>query len=372
MSSFTLNPVDKLFRDKSDFELAISSGGATSALAGAGTLLACELAGIRSFRRIGGVSGGSLVTVLRSLGVPNVELVKMALTTEFSDHLCLKHGIAGALKALRNFGRVETECHEGGDTYTTWQMTGLYGSDGLGALIEAKAMEVGRDPNDWPASFWTMATTKDGSQVYFCKDGVFLIRLNGDVTQLTDKPPPVALAVRFSCTIPGVLAALEYKGMLLFDGALSRDGLCPVGMLIRHFGADPYKIIACRVGEDSLKPVSGRLHRFARRVWRVHPMFHWGPETAGVIEFRPQIEHVHSLKFKLSTDEKWLAILVSFEACLGQLALEGLLSDEALAKSQEIFKGFGFWRDAQPAPIGAPQVLSRRVERCLTEHGLYY
>ena len=370
MSSIITNT--GLAKDKRDFELAVSSGGATSALAGAGTLLACELAGIQSFRRIGGVSGGAIVTVLKSLGLPNVELVKLALTTEFSDHLCLKHGIAGALKALRNFGKVEAECHEGEDTYTTWQMTGLYGSDGLGAFIDQKAREVGRDPNEWPESYWTMATLKDGSQVYFCKDGVYIIRAKGDVLKISDRPPPVALAVRFSCTIPGVLAALEYKGMLMFDGALSRDGLCPVGMLIRHFQADPYKIIACRVGEDSLKPVSGRLHRFARRVWRVHPLFHWGPETAGVIEFRPQIEHVHSLKFKLSDDEKWLAILVSFESCLSQLALEGLVDDAALAKSQEIFKGFGFWRDAQPAPIGAPQLLSRRVERCLTEHGLYY
>ncbi len=369
MSSFTQGPTST--KDKNDFELVVSSGGATSALAGAGTLLACELAGIHSFRRIGGVSGGAIVSVLKSLGLSNVELVKMALKTEFADHICLKDGVAGALNALRNWGKVEAECHGAQDTYTTWKMTGLYGSDKLGALIDKKAVEAGRDPNVWPESYWTMATEKDGSQVYFCKDGVYRIRVNGGVTKISDTPPPVALAVRFSCTIPGVLAAIEYKGMVLFDGALSRDGLCPVGMLIRHFGADPYKVIACRVGEDSLKPVSGRLHRFARRVWRVHPEFHWGPETAGVIEFRPQIEHVHSLKFKLSDDEKWLAILVSFEACLSQLALEGLLSDEALAKSQEIFKGFGFWRDAQPASIGAPQLLSQRVERCLAEHGLY-
>lgn len=371
MSSRLVGPADQRNRDKGDFELAVSSGGATSALAGAGTLLACQVAGIDRFRRIGGVSGGSLVTVLKSLGLSNVDLVKLALTTEFKDHLCLKHGIVGAIKGLRNLGAKEVDCHTGQEKYATWKVTGFYGSDGLGAFIEQRASEAGYSAEVWPASFWTMATTKDGSQVFFDKDGVTLIRINGDVVKLDDKPPPVATAVRFSCTIPGVLAALEYKDMLMFDGALSRDGLCPVGLLIRHFGADPYKMIACRVGEDSLKPVSGRLHRLARRIWRIHPEFHWGPETTGVIEFRPQIEHVHSLKFELSTDEKWLAILVSFESCLSQLALEGLLDEEALRKSQDIFKGFGFWRDAQPAPLGAPQLLTNRVERCLIEHGLY-
>ena len=374
MSSFQKFP---LVRDKSDFELAISSGGATSVLGGAGTLLACEIAGIHTFRRIGGVSGGAIVSSLKALGVPTTRLLQLALSCDFSDHLCLQHGIMGAIKGLSNsFSKVIRKEDETCQTseepdHVTWKVTGLYGSDGLGAYIEGQAVEVGRTKSEWPESYWTMATTKDGSQVVFTRDGVFHIKLNGQMTQLSTTPPPLATAVRYSCTIPGVLAALEYKGNLLFDGALSRDGLCPVGMMIRHFGADPYKIIACRVGEDSLKPVSGRLHRMARRIWRVHPEFHWGPETTGVIEFRPQIEHVHSLKFKLSTDEKWLAILVSFEACLGQLAIEGIADADALARARSIFKGFGYWRDAQPAPIGAPQLLSQRVERCLADHGLF-
>lgn len=376
MSSYPRPPVMGLL-GKSDYELAISSGGATSILGGAGTLLACELAGIHRFRRIGGVSGGAIVTSLASQGVPTRRLIQLALTTEFADHLCIKHGIIGAINGLRhlfksNSPSTDESCQPSQQPeHVTWKVTGLYGSDGLGAFIEERGAEVGCSPEVWPESYWTMATTKDGSQVVFMKDGVYLIRLNGDITKLADKPPPLATAVRYSCTIPGVLAALEYKGMLLFDGALSRDGLCPVGLLIRHFDADPYKMIACRVGEDSLRPVSGRLHRLARRIWRVHPEFHWGPETTGVIEFRPQIEHVHSLKFKLSTDEKWLAILVSFEACLSQLALEGLLEGENLRRSQEIFKGFGYWRDAQPAPLGSPQLLSQRVEACLREHGLF-
>jgi hypothetical protein len=168
-----------------------------------------------------------------------------------------------------------------------------------------------------------------------------------------------------------VLAAIEYKDMMLFDGGLSRDGLCPVGFLIKLFGADPKKIIACRVGEDTLKPVSGRLTRFARWIWQVHPEYHWGPETAGVIEFRPEISHVHSLKFELTPDEKWLAILVSFEAACMRFALQGMLHGEGLYRVQKILNDLGQWRDYIPAPAGAPQLLADRAAKIFTEHELY-
>ena len=80
---------------------------------------------------------------------------------------------------------------------------------------------------------------------------------------------------------------------------------------------------------------------------------------------------MHSLKFALSRDEKWFAILVSLDAALSRLAMEGILTGSRLAEAREIFERIGYWRDAVPAPIGSPQLLSNRVERCLNEHGLF-
>ena len=355
-----------------EFELAVSSGGATSVLAGAGSIVACELSGIRRFRRVYGVSGGAIFGSIASAGLSASEVLHLVLDTQFADHVTFNDGILRALrkacKRLRGLpsgypGKVFEQEH------AEWHVSGLMGSGRLGRFIVGHLERHG--VQGWPQPFCTMATTKDGSQVVFNKDGVYLNSVSGEFSQLADKPVPVEMAVRASATIPGVIAAIEYKGMMLFDGGLSRDGLCPVGLFIRNFDANPRKIIACRVGEDNLKPVSGRLHRFARWIWQVHPEFHWGPECTGVMEFRPDIEHVHSLKFALTRDEKWLAILISFEVAAARLALEGILAGDGLAKTRSIFYELGYWRDYMPAPAGSEQILANRAERVFAEHGLY-
>jgi len=357
--------------DLGGFEVAISSGGATAVLGGVGAFLALDLAGITRLRSIGGVSGGAIVSSLKAAGLSTTRLLHLGLDTEFGEHLSIERGFLGSARVLNAFKHNDKYAASHDGKHPSWPITGIYGSDGLGAYIERNVRELGNCNGAWPETYWTMATTKNGSQVFFNKDGVFLFKQDGEMVQLSHEPVPLQTAVRFSCTIPGIMAALQFQDIFMFDGALSRDGLCPIGVLIRSFGADPRKIIACRIGEDNLRPVSGRLHKLARRVWRVHPEFHWGPETAGVIEFRPQIEHVHSLKFALSRDEKWFAILVSLDAALSRLAMEGILTGSRLAEAREIFERIGYWRDAVPAPIGSPQLLSNRVERCLNEHGLF-
>lgn len=370
MTSF--NNLDHVVEPKADYELAVSSGGATAVLAAAGTILACDVAGIRRFRRVYGVSGGAIFGAVVATGISSQQTLHMVMETNFSEHVTINDGIWKALRKsirrLQNFPRA----YPGNifrQSHSEWNSTGLLGSAKLGRYVRHRMQDQGLGV--WPEPFCTMATTKDGSQVIFNKDGVYLNSIDGSFSQLADKPVPVELAVRASATIPFIIAAVEYKGLMLFDGALSRDGLCPVGLFIRHFDANPRKIIACRVGEDNLKPVSGRVHRLARWLWRVHPDYHWGPETAGVIEFRPEIEHVHSLKFHLTRDEKWLAVLISFECAAARLALEGILAGEQLAKVQSIFYELGYWRDYMPAQAGSPQVLADRAEAVLKEHGLY-
>jgi len=370
-----------------EYDLVVSSGGPAAVLCGVGTLFACDLAGIK-FRRLGGVSGGAIATAYSSCGVPARELVALSLNSEFGANLNPEQGLLRMIRKLRRKQQLadpnqsvgssiaasfEDGCGCVGVECKSRPRTGLYGSEPLGRYIDKLIRRrVGaNDEEFWPANYWTMATTKDGGQVVIDADGVTLFSTSGERLVLSDKPMSLGTAVRASCTIPGILAALEYKGMLLFDGALSRDGICPVGVQIRHYGADPKRIIACRVNEDALTPVSGRLHRLARRLWRVHPDFSWGEETAGVIEFRPLVDHVHTLKFHLSRDEKWLAIMVAFESCLSTLALRGILRGDALNTAQSVFESLGFWRDAHPREVGEPQVLTQRIEACLSEHGLF-
>lgn len=357
---------------KDGYELAVSSGGATAVLAGAGANAACSMSGITIARNFG-VSGGGIFSAVVATGVDARQALHITMETDFTKYVTFQDGLAHAVRrGLGNVLRrgVETIVEPAGPKeYADWHVTGLLGSNNLGKFVLNEARQ--RGIQGWPEKFVTMATTRDGSAVVFNKDGVFLCDNLGKKTQLSAYPAPLELAVRSSATIVGVIAATEYKGMMLFDGGLSRDGLCPVGIMIRHFGSNPRKIIACRVGEDRLSPVSGRLHRLARVLWQVHPDFHWGPETTGVIEFRPQIEHVHSLKFNLTSDEKWLAVLVSFEAATARLALEGLLAGEQLDKVQGLFDALGYWRDYIPAPAGEKQDLAARAEKVFADHGLY-
>lgn len=352
-----------------DLELAVSSGGSAAVLAGVGTFVACELAGIYKWRRLFGVSGGAVITSLAACGMSAKGMISMALAVDFDGLITWREGILYPFFRLLGTSRSEGSELIFDPDWRETHWTGLFGTCGLNRIICELTRQFGME-SKWPENFTTMATTRDGSQVVFNNEGVFHLTLDGARVQLTDKPVPLAFAVRASSTIPGVLAALEFKGVTLYDGAMSRDGLCPVGLLVRNFGADPRKILACRVGEDNLKPIMGRLHRAARIFWRVHPNFHWGPETAGVMEFRPAIDHVQTLKFKLSPDEKWYAILTSFEACVARLAVEGLLFGEKLKEAREIIASLGYWRDAVPSPIAEPQRIAINAERVFREHGL--
>lgn len=364
--------------DLTGFDLTISSGGAAAVLGGTGAVVGAQLAGLHSWRRLGGVSGGSLVSAMVASGLDSNELLRLATESRFAAYLTASHGLVGFLPRMFGWKFGAPEHNRPHQANCRWN--GLFGSDNLGLLVEKVIMDRGDKQaglfcpaaggTRWPLNLWTMATTRDGSQVVFDKEGVHMVTTNGHKFRISDEVAAVGTALRASCTIPGIMASVDYRGIRLYDGAMSRDGICPVGLQIRHFGADPSKVIAVRIGEDLHKPILGRIHTAARVLCGVHPDFHWGPETEGVIECRPQIDHVHTLKFVVSDDEKWLAILIGFEAMLSQLALNGILQGERLLRARSILKCIGFWRDAIPQPIGRYQPLAQRIKSCFTEHGL--
>lgn len=378
MTSTKPQPLQALGPNINDsFHVHVSSGGVVSVLAGIGVFCACKIAGV-DVRFVGGVSGGSIVTAIRALGFTEEEMVHIGIHDDFSNHISAKGGIFGSIGELKRIRKIagdllkrarESKVTEE-EICETWHSTGLLGTVGLGDFFKKKAAEKGMS-NKWPAGYWNIATTSDGSQVVFTENGYFMVKPDDSIVQLSDKPAPLWKTIRASSAIPVIMTAMELDGLLLFDGAMSRDGLCPSTVLIRHFGLDPHKLIACRSGEDSNHFIFGPTQRAIRKVWGIGPNYHWGPEGTGAIEFRPQIDHIHSLKFQLSSDEKWLAILIAFFDCLAALSFRGLLSQEELREANTIFNDIGYWRDLRPAPYGSEPVLSDRAQRVFAEHGLY-
>jgi len=348
-----------------EYYLTISSGGTAAVLGGLGALLGCYAAGIKRFRMLGGVSGGSIISSLAASGLDSKQLLHLGMELDFGK--CVSFW-GDAWSLLNPFAARRPQERSGA---ANWRITGLYGTDALADFLNNNYGDEGGKNNSWPASYWTMATTRKGEPVVIKSDGVHLIGQDGKVQKLSDQPPSLATAVRMSCTIPGVISAFRHKGYFLFDGALSRWGICPVGLQVSHFGCDPHKIIACHINEDSKDPLAGRFHSACRFSWGVTAARNWGPETAGIIEFSPHIQHVHTLKFNLSREDKWLAILIGFESCVARLALEGILSGENLNKVRKLMVDLGYWRNAVPAELGAPQPLADRIEACLRDYQLF-
>ena len=70
-----------------EFHLVCSSGGSRAILGSAGVLLACNQAGIKRFKSIGGISGGSVPTVLFSSGMDAKKCLSTAMEMDFSSLL---------------------------------------------------------------------------------------------------------------------------------------------------------------------------------------------------------------------------------------------------------------------------------------------
>lgn len=348
-----------------EFYLTVGSGSPAALLSGLGTMLACWAAGLTQFRMMGGVSAGAVITALAHWLKP-VQLAHVILPIKFDDRISFR---ADLLRLWRSISGDSEEVCKSGPDIEEWRITGLLSTRGIATCIE-NSLRLGCGDVRWPTTFWTMGTTKDGDRVIFKEDGVYLIEADGKVLQLSDKPPPLQAAVRISCTIPIVMAALRYKGRFLFDGALSRDGLCPVGVQVREFGINPRKIIACYLGDDSNEPFFGTFHSLCRGFWGVDTFRYWGPEAAGVIASRPLIEHLHALKFNLTQDDKWLAILLSFEACAARLALEGLLTGERREHVQKLLLELGEWRSMNHHN-SRPNGLAEHAEKCMAAYGLF-
>lgn len=103
------------------------------------------------------------------------------------------------------------------------------------------------------------------SHVLFTSIGVWEYGFDGSVTQISDVPAPVGIAIRATRAIPGLLESVHYRGRLLFDGSLSPFGGCPVAWVRKHFLAEDQTVVRCssvgksRVRESMLVDLGRRL-----------------------------------------------------------------------------------------------------------------
>lgn len=300
--------------------LVCGAGGSRAILGSAGAIVACELAGMNDWVSMGGISGGSIPTVMLAAGGDPIEMMNMAVEIDFAS-LVPRH--ATPLRLLIAFllkNRFEyTRPHKG-----------VLGSEKLGEWMDARIPV-------WPKKFWTMAVV-GRTQVVFTADGVFQYLADGSSRMISDKPAPVGLAIRATCAVPGIIDAVPYQGRWLFDGALSWDGLCPVGLVQRVFGADPNEIVACDVGDEPT-----RWNAMVTWFWKLVCGGHCVPPDntvnytgSGVLMMEPSVTSVRSLQFTLTTEDKWEAVQSGFQEAVGEMAAAGVLTGAKLAELQAI------------------------------------
>lgn len=329
-------------RSPAAFNLVISSGGSRAILGGAGAIAGLDLAGITEWQSIGGISGGSIPALMLAGGATPSTLIKRAMECDFRSLVERKAGIVGTIIAFLMKERNEVR--------NPRPVEGIISTEKMAEFIDSF------HPT-WPEKFWTVAASGT-SQIMFTADGVHEYRADGAIIQLSDKPASVGLAIRATCTIPGIISAVKFGDHYLYDGAHSKDGLCPVGIPIRYFGAPANKTIACCLGDEFSTGVIGVARRFWRWVWSVPADPDWGPETRGVISVRPKITHIHALKFTLSQDQKWLAVLLGFRATVYRLHREGLLKGERLEKVNALLREIGNFDAVPLASVGNEQRLA--------------
>lgn len=339
--------------DLPELHLVCGSGGSRAILAGAGAILALNVAGHKRFKSVGGISGGSIPTVLLAAGYDAKELTHRALDIDFSSMLT-RHG--GILKIVLAY--FMQRWYE-----RTRPPKGVLSSEKLGTFIESLA-------NGWPKGYWTMAVYGT-SQYVFTDHGVFEIKEDGTVVTISATPGPLGIAVRGSCAVPGIIDAVPYNGVMLHDGALGPEGRCPVGIPIRFFGARRDQIVAMDVGEDESK-ASKRVHR----IWRIICGGECVPnnqepltEEGGLIVITPTVTNFRSLQFTLTRDQKWQAVMSGFMGALPALKSAGVLTGAGLEAANEIQARF---QAIQFVCEGAEEgVLSEMTEELMAKHNLY-
>lgn len=319
-SNNALFPASGLQHHESDeLHLVGGGGGSRAILALSGIIFALHKAGLLpKLRTIGGISGGAFGTLLLAAGMSPEEIVQQAIAIDFQGLLDSHAGILRLLYTALFKERFET----------TRPQSSIYSTERVGAWVDERV-------SVWPDKYWTMAIDGETGrhQILFTACGVYRIAEGGKVEQISDKPPRLSDAIRGSIALPGFIAPQEWNGIRLVDGALTWDGSCPIGLAVRHFDAVPNTVLAGYFADHKqsglLKKLIYAWEDFQRRDYpwseQQRDPARWASKGAAVIHPR---FYFPTMKFSFSTEEKWEAVIKSFQSTARALLLTGKIDME--------------------------------------------
>lgn len=336
-------------------DLICGAGGSRAILGTSGALLASHALEFDAWRTIGGVSGGSIPSLMLAAGKKAPEITRLVIEIDFNSKLTPKTHLLGLWWAF-----FLKEC--------AWKRRtnrGVLTSEKLGTLINELVPT-------WPEKYWTVGVAEDGTQVLFTSSGVFEYKSGRPVRMIQDKPADVGLAIRATCAVPGVISAVPFRNMDLLDGALADEGRCPVRVAKEQLGARPGNIVAIDVGEGTAE-AQAREHWFFRGLRRLvcgsccEPDEGPAVDTDGVVLITPDASAVQSLEFKLTPDQKWQTLMAGFVAAVENLSGTGWISPDRIAHGREIVEAFrAIERNSKK-----PGELAEATSALLTKRGLF-
>lgn len=300
--------------------LIIGQGGTRAILTGLGATLALKMAGLTRWSTVGGISGGAIPAILMANNAHPLMVLDKLLALDFTQLLL-------PVKSAGNRNAEFAALKEGERTpahrfAARLLRRGMKCTGKLGEIIE-------REVKTWPEAFWTMAVSEN-SHVMFTSTGVFEYGFDGSFEILSDQPAPIALAIRATCAVPGLLEAVEYRGRYLFDGALSPLGESPVAWVREKFFAESGMVVSCvSTGKDSgrhnfLSDLARRL--ILKNAARVKPDA--GQEAD--ISIAPYVPELNALRFMMSESQKKIGLLAGFNAAAAELSRNSGLFQEGV------------------------------------------
>lgn len=310
-----------------ELNLVCGAGGSRAILGVTGALVASHALKFEDWRTIGGVSGGSIPSLMLAAGYSPQEIARLVIEIDFNSKLTPKTHLLGLWWAF-----FLKEC--------AWKRRtneGVLTSEKLGSFVDELVPT-------WPEKYWTVAVAGD-RQLLFNSKGVFEYKSGQPQKQISDRPAPVGLAIRATCAVPGVISAISYNGLHLLDGALADEGRCPVGVVKEQLGGAHGSIVAIDVGEGTQEALS-REHWFFKALRRLvcGPCCDPDPndpvDSDGVLVITPDASAVQSLEFKLSPDQKWQALMSGFIATVNSLAATGWIDPQFVAQGRSIVETF--------------------------------
>lgn len=300
--------------------LIIEQGGTRALVTGMGATLALKIAGLKDWSTIGGISGGSIPAILMAAGLNPLAALEGILECDFSQ--LFQPSKKGGADPASAFAAVQEGERAPAHKFVARMLRkGMMHTDKLGELIEDKV-------KTWPESFWTMATSEN-SHVLFTSERVIEYGFDGSITVLQEGPAPIALAIRATCAVPGLLEAVEFHGRFLFDGALSPYGGNPVAFARDHLLGEEGLIVSCHSsGKDSRK--NDMLLSLGR--WLLcHSAgkVKTGAHSAD-ININPHVPQLNALRFKMTDVQKQLGMLAGFNATITALSKHSNMFQEGV------------------------------------------